>query len=91
MITMVQIYNGGVLPYLNDVIPDKDENVFSYNTRNKTVILYFIPRRRLVLFKTFDKTMEFIKGRIKSSHLNKLISKKYICRNTKSNPSSCLR
>ena len=49
MTTMFKIYNGYAPPYLNDIIPDKHENVSSYNTRNKNK--YFIPRCRLELFK----------------------------------------
>ena len=42
MVTMFKIHNGGA-------IPDKHENVSSYNTRNKHN--YFIPRCRLELFR----------------------------------------
>ena len=50
MVTMFKIHKGGALSYLNNMIPDKYENITSsYNTRNKHN--YFIPRCRLELFK----------------------------------------
>ena len=48
MITMFKIYNGCAPPYLNDITPDKHENISRYNTRNKNK--YFIPRCRLEFF-----------------------------------------
>ena len=49
MVTMFKIHNGGAPSYLNNIIPDKHENISRYNTRNKHN--YFIPRCRLELFK----------------------------------------
>ena len=48
LVTMFIIHNGGAPSYLNDIIPDKHENISSYNKRNK--YNYFIPRCRLELF-----------------------------------------
>ena len=48
MVTMFKIHNGGAPSYSNDILPDKHENICSYNTRNKHN--HFIPRFRLELF-----------------------------------------
>ena len=45
---MFKIHNGGAPSYLNDIIPDKHENVSSYNAKDKHN--YFILRCRLELF-----------------------------------------
>ena len=45
---MFKFHNGGAPSHLNDIIPDKHENITSYNTRNKRN--YFILRWRLELF-----------------------------------------
>ena len=59
MVTMFKIHNGAP-SYLNDIIPDKHENISSYNTRNKHN--YFIPRCRLELFKNLLYLIQWDSG-----------------------------
>ena len=76
MVAMFKIHNGGATSYLNDIIPDKHENISRYNTRNKHN--NFIPRCRLKLFKKSfvpdSIRLEFIKEAISINSFRKNIS-----------------
>ena len=60
---MFKIHNSRVPSYY-DIIPNKHENVYSYNTRNKHN--YFIPSCRL---ESFKKYMYVCKDHIELIHL----------------------
>ena len=88
MVTMFKIHNSRV-PNYYDIIPNKHENVYSYNTRNKHN--YFIPSCRLESFKKYlvpgsIRLWNLLKAESREAISINSFRKKYICRNRKPQP-----